>query len=268
MSGKRIMVDLSKAVHVSVPFLMLRDQYLPLVLENRISLEIGIDAEVLDTCPVGDLVRVAGELQAADLSCSLHAPFLDLSPGAIDPRVRRVSRERLEEVIRLVPIFRPLWVVSHAGYEARHYADDQEAWLANCVETFSVLLGRLEGLQVPLMVENVFEKEPGHLASLFQALPSPGLRFCLDVGHHRIYGQSALAAWIDRLGPYLGLLHLHDNQGTWDDHLALGRGGIDFLGLFDLLKARGLRPRITIEPHQEEWVRESLAYLAQHWPWP
>lgn len=261
------MVDLSKAVHVSVPFFSLRDQYLSLVLENRISVEIGIDAEVLDTCPVGDLLRIARELQTADLSCSLHAPFLDLSPGAIDPKIRRVSRERIEEVIRLIPIFQPRWVVCHGAYESRHYADDQENWLANCIDTFSGLLSSLEGLSIPLMVENVYEQEPGHLESLFLALPSPQLRFCLDVGHHRIYAWSDLAAWIDRLGPYLGMLHLHDNHGLQDDHLALGQGGIDFVGLFELLKARGLHPWMTIEPHREDWVRESLAFLVQHWPW-
>ena len=120
---------------------------------------------------------------------------------------------------------------------------------------------------MPLMVENVFEKEPDHLKALFDAIPSAGLRFCLDVGHHRLYGRTDLGDWLDALGPHLGMLHLHDNQGQWDDHLALGQGCIDFLGLFDQLKIRGLQPFITIEPHQEDWVRESLMFLATHGPW-
>lgn len=262
------MVDLSKAVHVSVPFFMLRDQYLPLVLENRISPEIGIDASVLDTCPLGDLVRMAREIRAADLNCSLHAPFLDLSPGAIDPRIRQVSRDRLDQVFHLIPVFQPRWVVCHLAYEARHYQDDPERWRGNCLETFSYWLARLKGVDVPLMVENVFERDPHHLVSLFQALPDPRLRFCLDVGHHCIYARSDLKTWIDHLGPYLGLLHLHDNYGQMDDHLALGSGTIDFPALFNLLKSRGLSPWMTIEPHQEDWVRESLVFLANHWPWP
>ncbi|MBI5585940.1 MAG: sugar phosphate isomerase/epimerase [Deltaproteobacteria bacterium] len=262
------MIDLSKAVHVSVPFFMLRDQYLPLVLENRISLEIGLDAQVLDTCPPGDLRRIAGELQAADLNCSFHAPFLDLSPGAIDPRIRQISRERLEQVLELIPVFQPRWVVCHLAYEARHYQDDLERWQGNCLDTFSGWLNCLQGADVPLMVENVYEKEPDHLVALFRAIPDPRLRFCLDVGHHRLYARSDLQVWIDQLGPYLGLLHLHDNYGQMDDHLALGSGTIDFPAFFELLKSRGLRPRITIEPHQEDWVRESLVFLANHYPWP
>ena len=256
-----------KLVHVSCPFFMLRDQYLPLILENRVSVEIGVDAEVLDTCPVADLKKIADTLIRADLNCSLHAPFLDLSLGAIDPKIRQVSLERMEQVIRLIPIFQPRWVVCHGGYEARHYQDHREDWQKNNTESLQRLLSRLEGTGVPLMVENVFEKEPDHLKVLFDAIPSAGLRFCLDVGHHRLYGRTDLRDWLDALGPHLGMLHLHDNQGRWDDHLALGRGCIDFLGLFDQLKIRGLQPFITIEPHQEDWVRESLEFLATHWPW-
>ncbi len=254
-------------VHVSCPFFMLRDRYLPLILENRISVEIGVDAEVLDDCPAADLKKIADTLIQAELNCSLHAPFLDLSLGAIDPKIRRVSLERMEQVIRLIPIFQPRWVVCHGGYEARHYQDRQEDWLKNNTESLERLLSLLEGTGVPLMVENVFEREPGRLKDLFEAISSAELRFCLDVGHHRLFSRTDLEDWLDALGPQLGMLHLHDNQGQWDDHLALGRGCIDFLGLFNQLKIRGLRPFVTIEPHQEDWVRESLAFLATHWPW-
>jgi sugar phosphate isomerase/epimerase len=255
------------SVHVSCPFFMLRDQYLPLVLENRISVEIGVDAEVLDDGPAADLKQVADTLTGAGLRCSLHAPFLDLSLGAIDPKIRRVSMERMEQVIRLIPIFQPRWVVCHGGYEARHYQDRQEEWLRNTTESLKRILSLLEGTGVPLMVENVFEKKTDHLEALFAAIPSAGLRLCLDVGHHRLYGRTDLSDWLDALGPHLGMLHLHDNLGQEDDHLALGRGCIDFLGFFEQLKNRGLQPAITLEPHQEEWVRESLLFLATHWPW-
>jgi sugar phosphate isomerase/epimerase len=255
------------SVHVSCPFFMLRDRYLPLILENRVSVEIGVDAEVLDNCPVADLKKIADTLIRAELNCSLHAPFLDLSLGAIDPKIRRVSMGRMEQVIRLVPIFQPRWVVCHGGYEARHYQDHQEDWLKNNTESLKRLLSLLEGSGVPLMLENVFEKDPGRLKVLFDAIPSAELRFCFDVGHHRLYSRSDLKDWLDALGPHLGMLHLHDNRGQWDDHLALGRGCIDFLSFFDQLKNRSLQPFITIEPHQEDWVRESLAFLATHWPW-
>ena len=262
------MKKLFAQVHVSVPFFMLRDQYLPLVLSNQIQPEIGLDSLVLDAFPLEDFKRVAQELSKAGLTCSFHAPFLDLSLGAIDSKVRQVSLERMQQVIELNALFKPRWIVCHAAYEARHYRDNQERWLENIVQSFTRLLPLIEPTSTPLMVENVFEKDPQHLTALFQTLSSPLLRFCLDVGHHRLYSLTDLKDWIDRLGPFLGMLHLHDNHGRSDDHLALGQGSIDFPGFFSLLKKKGLHPLITLEPHREEWVRQSLEFLASHWLHP
>lgn len=252
-------------VHVSVPFFLLRDQYLPLILSNTIQPEIGLDSLVLDAFPLDDFKRVAHELDQAGLNCSFHAPFLDLSLGAIDSRIRKVSLERIQQVIELIAVFHPRWIVCHASYEDRHYKDSQEQWRLNIIQSFKCLLQGVEKTQTTLMVENVFEKDTGQLTVLFQALSSPLLRFCLDVGHHRIYSHTGLKDWIEELGPVLGMLHLHDNHGRSDDHLALGQGSIDFQAIFALLKRKGLRPLITLEPHQEDWVRQSLDFLARHW---
>ena len=54
-------------------------------------------------------------------------------------------------------------------------------------------------------------------------------------------------------------LHLHDNRGEKDSHLAIGKGSADFAGLFQLVGENGLRPTITLEPHEEETLWQSLA---------
>ena len=254
--------------HISVPFTLLRDQYLPLVLSHKFPVEIVLDSIVLDTLPFDDFQRIAEALFQAGLPCSLHAPFLDLSLGAFDSRIRKVSLERLEQVLELLPLLNPRWIVCHAGYEARHYRNEEAKWLSHITRSLSHLLGRLEASPTFLMVENVFEKDTLHLKALFQALPSSRLRFCLDVGHHRLYGRTDLKTWLDDLGPVLGMLHLHDNHGQLDDHLALGQGSIHFHELFALLRERGLNPFITLEPHHEDWVFPSLDFLFQYWPWP
>lgn len=253
--------------HVSVPFSMLRDQYLPFVLSNKISVEIVLDAQTLEDFPREDFKRIGPVLAKAGLSCSIHAPFMDLSLGAFDPRVRQVTVERMEQVIELLPLFPLSWVVCHAGYEARHYRHEQGRWQAHMVQSLSRLLPRLESNKIFLMVENVFENDTAQLTALFQSLASPWLRFCLDVGHHHLYSRTDVKVWLDDLGPFLGMVHLHDNHGLLDDHLALGQGSINFLRFFALLKEKGLNPSVTLEPHQEEGVLQSLEFLACHWPW-
>ncbi|MFZ0611664.1 MAG: sugar phosphate isomerase/epimerase, partial [Desulfobacterales bacterium] len=95
-----------------------------------------------------------------------------------------------------------------------------------------------------------------------------GVGFCLDTGHQAAFGQASLVKWLDALGPHIGQVHLHDNHGLRDEHLALGRGKIDFPYLFRRLKTLcDTPPVITLEPHTEEALDPSLDYLAALWPW-
>ena len=53
-----------------------------------------------------------------------------------------------------------------------------------------------------------------------------------------------------------------------DEHLALGRGIVDFASLFSSLRRLGgVPPVVTLEPHTEADLWPSLAYLAHIWPW-
>jgi sugar phosphate isomerase/epimerase len=93
------------------------------------------------------------------------------------------------------------------------------------------------------------------------------LRVCLDVGHLLAFGGGDFSGWLATLWPVIGHLHLHDNQGDEDTHLALGRGRAPVQKVLEFLAAKGRRPLITLEPHQEGSLTPSLEYLAQIWPW-
>ncbi|HZE20830.1 MAG TPA: hypothetical protein VE082_02160, partial [Desulfobaccales bacterium] len=62
-------------------------------------------------------------------------------------------------------------------------------------------------------------------------------------------------------------LHLHDNHGDADAHLALGTGRVPLRETLEYLAGRGLQPLITLEPHQEGSLDPSLDFLAGIWPW-
>jgi sugar phosphate isomerase/epimerase len=118
------------------------------------------------------------------------------------------------------------------------------------------------------MLENVYESGPEELQPLFENLKSHSVGFCLDTGHQAAFGQAPLSEWLDILGRHLGQVHLHDNHGLRDDHLALGQGTIDFQYLFKRLKnLNDTPPVITLEPHTEEALDPSLAHLKAIWPW-
>ncbi len=255
-------------VQINIPFTMLYDSYLEHFLKEGLQPEIGFDARALDAFTINEYKEVAERCRNNGLQVTFHAPFVDLSPGSPDPEIRRITRRRFEQVVQLLPLFRPRTVVCHAGFEIRRYGYLRDVWLEKSIEMWTWLGERTwrEGTQ--LMLENVFEKNPEELLPLFDSLDRKKVGFCLDVGHQAAFSNASLETWVRSLGPYIGELHLHDNSGTGDDHRGLGQGTIDFPSLFRFLKdAVAEPPVVTLEPHQAEDVRPSLSYLEQEWPW-
>lgn len=259
---------LTERVQVNIPFTMLCESYLARFIEHRLNPEIGLDAEALDRYPLSVFSRVANALHDVGLSISLHGPFIDLSPGSPDPKISEVTHGRFEQVLRLVPLFRPKTVVFHAGYDKKRYCYLRDAWLEKSLEVWSWLGERIQDEGALLMLENVYEHGPDDIRVLFENLGKEKVGFCLDTGHHAVFSRVTIDSWIDSLEPFLGQLHLHDNSGGQDDHLALGKGSIDFKGLFSRLRAmRSKPPTTTLEPHREEDLWPSLDYLEKTWPW-
>ena len=263
------MSELIQKVQVNIPFTMLYDTYLDLFLENQINPEIGIDARALERFTLSDFESIAAKLQAYSPNITLHGPFIDLSPGSLEPYVREATRRRFEQLLQLVPVFNPQTVVCHANYERDRYGFHREEWIDNSLEIWSWLADSIHAQVSTLMLENVYENNPEDIGVLFERLNPEQVGFCLDPGHLIAFGKGSLENWLTALEPYLGQLHLHDNHGGWDDHLALGRGEIDFQYLFKFLKTkRSTPPIITLEPHEEDAFWPSLEYLQKIWLWP
>lgn len=255
-------------VQVNIPFTMLYESYLDAFLENGLNPEIGLNAEALDRFSIADFTGIAKEFQLHSSTVTLHAPFIDLNPGSPDPAVRRLTRHRMEQLLELVPVYRPLSVVCHANFDERRYGYFKETWLENSLEFWAWMADRVAEYDTSLMLENVYEGGPQDLRIILEELSHPNVGFCLDTGHTTAFGQSGLEEWIRVLAPFLGQLHLHDNFGGQDDHLAIGKGTIEFNKLFKhLKKSKFPKPIITLEPHAEKHLWPSLMYLAEHWPW-
>jgi sugar phosphate isomerase/epimerase len=262
---KRRIMD---AVQIHVPFAMLFESHLELFLQNRINPEIALSADALERFSLTDFRNVAAQLHEHGLSVTLHAPFMDLSPGSPDPAVRALTRHRFEQMLELVPIFKPKTVVCHAGYDRKRYWPMRDAWIENSLEVWSWFGAGILNAGGRLMLENVYEHSPEDIRMLFEKLENQSVGFCLDTGHQAVFSTTSLEVWIESLHPYLGQLHLHDNQGSQDDHLALGQGKIDFQPIFNHLKNRRNEPPvITLEPHRESDLWLSIEYLESIRPW-
>ena len=255
-------------VQVNVPFPYLLRGYLERFLEMGLNPEIGLNAYNLSRYPPRVFRRVARAFQALRRRITLHAPFQDLLPGSLDDAILAASRRRLRQAFSYLPVFRPAAVVCHLGFDSRLYGGNPRKWLGRAAATWKELASRAAAQgDVRVMLENVYETEPELLLKIIRRVDAPNLQVCLDVGHLFAFGGGDLARWLDTLAPVIGQLHLHDNRGDHDAHLALGAGTIPWQQVLRFLADRRQRPLITLEPHQEGSLQPSLETLAQIWPW-
>lgn len=262
------MSSLIEKVQINIPFTMLKEGYIERFIQQRLNPEIGFDATALDRFSVSDFNGIAERFHKAGLTITLHAPFVDLSPGSTDSHIRSVTRMRFGQTLELAKLFKPRTVVCHAGYDDKRYWYLKDLWIENSVAMWSWLGQGLQAEGASLMLENVYEHGPDDIRVLFEKLENQGVGFCLDTGHQAVFGNVSLDTWLNKLGPCLGQLHLHDNSGAKDEHLAMGMGTVDFQMLFENLRAmKKDPPLITLEPHREEDLQPSIEYLEKIWPW-
>jgi sugar phosphate isomerase/epimerase len=213
---------------------------------------------------------VLGQLERADLevlldnldwhpTLTLHAPFMDLNPGAVDPMVRSATLVRFKQLLAIASVLKPRAVVFHAAYDRWRYAGKKDLWLESSMETWPRVLesaDKINGMRVA--VENVFDEDPEALALLIERVGNPDFGFCFDTGHFNLFSSVTMETWFERLGKHLVEVHLHDNKGDEDSHRALGKGTVDFNQFFQLIRQNGAKPVYTIEAHDVEDIEPSL----------
>lgn len=253
------MHDILQKIQVNMPFRMLVDRYLPMVLEERINLEIGFDCFALDGFGKEDFLKVAGILRDEGLTITFHAPFYDLRPGAVDRRIREVTIERLNQVFELVPYFKPKSIVCHPSFDSRYYVSNDDLWLENSRDTWMRFLAMADRMDTVIVLENVYENNPEILNRLINSLNKfDNIRFCFDTGHFNAFSSAPLKEWLESLGTCIGEIHLHDNDGLTDEHAPVGEGSFPFQRFFEFLSEKNIRPIITVEPHTEENLWHTL----------
>jgi sugar phosphate isomerase/epimerase len=249
-----------KNVHVHIPYPSVGD-YLPLLREKKLNLELYFSAESLDRLKTGDIERLTESLDYRP-SLSIHAPFMDLSPGAIDEDVRAVTVRRFSQILDIAEVLMPKAIVCHSGYEKWKYAHRVDLWLEASIRTWRPLRERAAIIGTKLAIENIFEDEPSNLELLMKELHSESFGLCFDTGHCNLFSKVPLVAWLDSLGPYIYEFHVHDNDGTFDSHLPVGDGTFDFSTLFSKIENRNYI--FTVEAHTPERVMKSMERLSGH----
>jgi len=162
------------------------------------------------------------------VSITYHAPFRDWNMGSFNDAVREASVSQVKQTLDDAATAGAGAVVVHGGAVPHRYpswvrekaAENARQSLRECAE-YAQFVG------VPLCLENQpvsDEKQrctttPDDLESSLRSanvLPEY-LGVTLDVGHAKVSGYH-WRDFLDRFGDRIRVCHLHDNDGTADDH--------------------------------------------------
>lgn len=223
--------------------------------------EFGLGVELAQFCLAENMDKTPPDVQKSlDAALEvprrvLHAPFAELCPAAIDPLVRAVTRRRFLQAAALAKRYGAEKMVVHSGFIPLVYYPE---WFAPQSAAFwREFLNDVDGLT--LCVENVMETSPDALRQIAEQVNDPRLRICFDVGH--AFCQSGeLAPWLDALAPYSSHVHLHNNHGSFDEHLGLPDGTLDIAAVIRQLEALAPQATYTLEVRSArasvEWLLE------------
>ncbi|MCX7913570.1 MAG: sugar phosphate isomerase/epimerase [Thermodesulfovibrionales bacterium] len=244
-------------IHVHIPYDKI-ENFLDEINYHRLNLEIYFTSPVLDTLQRDDIEKILKRFNYSP-SLSIHAPFMDLSPGAIDSKVRAVTIERFTHILEIAEIISASHIVFHSGYEKWTYNHKIDTWLEKSLLTWEHIINKANRLKVRLTIENIFEDEPTNLVKLMEKLYHENFGVCFDTGHFNIFSVKPLEDWMEALAPYILQLHLHDNTKNADSHLAIGDGSFNFPKLLSYLKGKDCL--YTIETHSPQLVLKSIERL-------
>ena len=187
----------------------------------------------------------------------LHAPFNELFPCAIDPRARQLASDRYRQAIDLAKRYGSEKVVIHGGYNPWIY---YPVWyVEQSVVFWKEFLEQDPGVEI--LLENVLETDPQWLLEIVKRVENPRLRLCLDIGHVNAYSRIPVQDWIRDWTPYLSHFHIHNNDGTEDQHRPLTEGTIPMKALFFQIDELCPDATVTLELMQTEASAQWLCQM-------
>lgn len=231
------------------------------VIDLMIGAELQLSQEVLDEFTLkefGKLKRLIGRRPV-----TVHAPFLDLNPGALDKYVLKATRDRFFETVVASKVLDAEVIVFHTGYHPQKVKPFYDRWLSRALSTFEEVLKIWSGR---IALENVFDETPENLRNFLDKLPERA-GVCLDVGHLNLFSKVPISEWFEVLGERIYELHVHDNTGESDDHLPIGSGNVDFNEVLRGISKLKTEYILNLENKSVEGIRESLETLRRNPLW-
>ena len=161
---------------------------------------------------------------------TFHAPFNELCPAAIDPKIKKIAYERYEQAFKLAEKYNIKKIVIHSGYIPLVYY--KSYFIEEAIKFFKDIL-KLVGNDTCICLENVMEDEYNMLLEIVKKVDDKRFGLCLDIGHANASSDIDVLKWLEEDYKYINHFHIHNNYGKKDEHNSLDKGNIDMKAFFD-----------------------------------
>ena len=196
-----------------------------------------------------------------NIKTSIHSPLSDINIASLNELIRKASVEEVKNSIDLAYKTDSEVVVVHPGHMAFLARKFPEKIRENSLTSLKECSKFAEERGIKLCVENMPDMEGmicKNLDELNELVQEIGASMTIDVGHAHNAGIS-----IDEILKYdnIGHIHLSDNDGSFDNHNAVGSKDIDFKSLFEGLNKKKFDGILVIEVTNKDEILESLDYI-------
>lgn len=165
---------------------------------------------------------------AYDITVTYHAPFRDWNLGSFNDAARAAAVEMVTQTLDDAATAGAEAVVVHGGSVPARYPDWVRARAReHAIASLQACADHAADVGVPLCLENQpasdakrrYTTTPADLARTLDAVAADPdvLGVTLDVGHAKVNGYD-VSDFVERFGDRITVCHLHDNDGTSDDH--------------------------------------------------
>lgn len=114
---------------------------------------------------------------------------------------------------------------------------------------------------VQIVLENVLEEDPQWLLDIVKGVDDPRLKLCLDIGHANAFSGVSVMDWLESWASYISHFHIHNNDGSQDQHNALTDGTIEIEKLLNRAQVLCPDATYTLELMKDApsalWLKES-----------
>lgn len=238
------------------------DSVLDMVEEEGLGLEITLydTGWLMSNGALDDAEETRKVLEDRVGTVTTHGPLFDLNPGSLDPTIRDYTKECFIRGVEVCVALGARKIVYHTFHNPLLPAGVLPGWKERAKPVWEEVNGAADEEGVEVCFENSYEPTAEFFADLFNTFADDRTRMCFDPAHVHLYSRDGQSAWVITMGHLITHLHLNDNGGVSDDHMALGEGEIPYATILPDICGACLDSTVVLEM-QSDKALQSIRFL-------